>query len=35
MPAIIVAAITATKKKAGREDIKAVFQIEIFALDSG
>jgi hypothetical protein len=33
MPAPTIAAIPATTKKAGREDIQAIFQIVIFGFD--
>jgi hypothetical protein len=32
MPAPVIATITATKKKAGREDVETVFQIVVFTL---
>jgi hypothetical protein len=33
MPALIVAAIAATKKKPGSKDIETVFKIIVFILD--
>jgi hypothetical protein len=33
MPAPIIAAVSATTKKAGREDIQAIFQVVVFGFD--
>jgi hypothetical protein len=33
MPAPTIAAVSATTKKAGREDIQAIFQIVVFGFD--
>lgn len=33
MPATMIAAVTASKKKAGRKDVETIFKIIVFAFD--